>query len=176
MKNSTKHYLGAFILWFGLLFLDGILSHQFESFFYSNQTSLNMIPRTLLMGIVMTVLLLPEKGGWLVLSLIIGFIYDSFYTGILGVYTFLFPAIVYLLLYIRVSIPHNALFTGLIEILSLTILESGVWMINAFLGLTRIGFVDFIAGTLWATVLLNIGLLLILYLPLKHLLVKMART
>ncbi|PIO83691.1 rod shape-determining protein MreD [Loigolactobacillus backii] len=170
----TKTQIWVPLLLFGLMLFDGSLSTIFTSHFYSYPNV--MISRLVLLGLVLVSFFLPDMKHLLLWAFIIGLFYDSFYTGILGVYTFLFPLIVYLTRQIRVYFTPTAIAIGAIYLIELTILESFVYGMNRFMGLTTATLANFIPDVLGPTLLLNLVYFVILYFPLRQLLLKLGGT
>lgn len=177
IKLNTKHFkmirqhllIALFLLTLGIF--DGSFSYVFQKYFYTNTMSL--ICRIMLMGLVLTIFFIPNERYIVLIAAIVGLIYDSFFTGILGIHAFLLGLLAYVLRYFADDIPHTPLFIGLVYVLSLAFVETGVYYINAFIGMTRVDFTDFVATTLGPTIALNVVLFIILYFPLSRLLLKL---
>lgn len=154
-----------------LLFLDGSIDYLFQGHFlvYPNM----MQSRLVVMAIVMLVFFLQKWQHQVGTLMAIGFMFDLFYTGILGIYVFLLPLLWYFTTYIEGYFQATATAIGAIYLIDLTLLETMTYMLNSFMGLTKMTVATFIPDVLGMTLLVNILLFIILYFPLRGLLLKL---
>jgi len=101
------------------------------------------------------------------ISLLIGLIYDSYYLGILGIATLIYPLIALFIYSIRDIIHTNRITKLFTIIIIVTIFELGSTLMVMIFGLAKVDLVDYIAKSLAPTLLLNIILWLILQFPLE---------
>ena len=161
-KKIHLHILILIILlFFG--FLNGSFSYCFQKYFYTNNSSL--VCCLMLLVLDMIIFWVPTEKYIVLIIAIVGLLYDSFFIGILGIHSFLLGVLAYLLRYFRKNIPHTPLYIGLVYILSITFVESGIYFINEFIGITQISFLNYVAICLGPTIVLNVFLFIILYFP-----------
>lgn len=170
MRKSMLQFWVALGLVF-LLFLDGSLDYLFQGHFLVYPDM--MQSRLVVLAVVMLVFFLPKWQHQLVTLMVIGFLFDLFYTGILGIYIFLLPLIWLFTTYIEGFFQATLPAIGAIYLIDLTVLEIMTYMLNSFMGLTNMGVATFIPSVLGMTLLLNIMLFVILYFPLRGLLLKL---
>ncbi|MFC6171776.1 rod shape-determining protein MreD [Loigolactobacillus jiayinensis] len=172
MRLREKIWLNVLLVF--LMLLDGSLSYIFGGTLHRYPDT--MIIRLLVLGLVLVYFFAPDFPHLLWIALILGLFYDSFYTGILGVYTFLFPLILLLTRWIAQFFTPAPLVIGAIYLIDLTALESCVYGMNTFMGLTTMSLSDFIPDILGPTLALNLVLFIFLYLPLRQLILKLDST
>ena len=100
-------------------------------------------------------------------AVMVGFMYDSYYSGILGVYMAIFAVIIRLIGHIRGKISINPFTLGLALIFLLTITETGVYIIYTLIGIQHLTVQQFLVQRLASSLILNIVLYYVLYIPLK---------
>lgn len=156
--EQWKRALFPLLLLFSGLMFDGIVSMLFRP---QLQTGFGlMTPRlTLLILILLAFYLRPSH--IVTLSLVFGFIYDSYYTGFLGIYMVSFAFIGYLILQVRPMFHTNVLIYVLLSIVMLTIVEFFLFGVYTTLGVAGMSLADFIGQRLGATLLFN-GLVMLL--------------
>ena len=106
-KHFTGHWWIISILLL-LLLIDGSLASVLAQWIM--RPSFMGTPQLTLLGLVMVTLLVPEEKYTTWIAALIGLIFDSFYTGILGVNALLFALVIYIVRQIRPCIPHTAVF------------------------------------------------------------------
>ncbi|MFD0897907.1 rod shape-determining protein MreD [Loigolactobacillus binensis] len=153
-----------------LMLFDGSLSYAFQGLFH--QFPNTMIIRLTVLGFVLVYFFAPHFDHLVTVALILGLFYDSFYTGILGVYMFLFPLMIFLTRWIAQFFTPAPLVIGAIYLIDLTVLESFVYGMNTFMGQTTMALSDFIPNILGPTLALNLVLFIFLYFPLRQLISK----
>jgi len=132
--------------------LEGVITAYFNATLF---TSIGYVaPRITVIFLVMFAFYLSPNHVY-ILSLIIGFLYDSYYTGYLGIYMASFCLISYLVIRLRDMFKPNVLTHGLVSILMITLLEVMGYWIFRILGITDIGVSLFLAERLGATLLFN---------------------
>lgn len=89
------------------------------------------------------------------LSLLMGFIYDSYYTGYLGIYMTIFTLIVYVLLQFRGFFQPNLIIYALLSIIVITALEFFVFGVYRAINITTMNTQVFLVNRLGVTLLFN---------------------
>lgn len=106
------------------------------------------------------------------ISLILGLIYDSYFTGIIGIATLIYPLIALFIYHIR-SVVHTSRITRFFTlVIIITIFEVMKVTIVQVMGLGTIHFVPFISKTLAPTLALNIVFWLVLQIPLEKIFIE----
>ncbi|MFD1671122.1 rod shape-determining protein MreD [Agrilactobacillus yilanensis] len=159
------------IIWVVLFLLDGVISVTFQGWLFNYPWSVSI--QAFLIGIVMTTYRFPEQRWLLWTALVIGLFYDSFYSGIIGYYTFLMPAAVLFVRWVTNYLPNSALFQATVYILVLIGLEFSLYILNGFFGAST-DFALFITYNLGPTVAVNTVLFAALYYPYSKLLGKIS--
>ena len=158
------------LIFFGLL-VDGLISGAFSSHLYTENGNV-MVPRLIILILVLTSFYLP-RNKMILYAIIFGFLYDSYYVGILGIYLAIFPLIVYVTNKLKLVLNPNPITIGMMVFINLSILETMLYWIYKVLGFTTIDMNTFMAGRLGPTLLLNVVLFIFTFYPLKKLILKM---
>lgn len=163
-----KTILPLLILSFSLL-LDGALTGIF-------QTQLSgdfgyMIPRVIVLSFLMLSFYLPTS-QLIILSLVFGLLFDSYYSGILGIYAAAFTIMVYGVSKVRKIFYPNMAMIGLVGVIAMSMVEFFVFLTYRLINLVNMDFSHFAARRLGPTLLLNGCLYLVLYYPLKKMIVS----
>lgn len=129
-----------------------------------------LIPYLLLIGICVSVFY-DESNYTLWTALAFGLIYDIYVANLLGLYVVMFPIIVLLIKKYVVSItPINFISISYISVVSILAVETIVYFLVMMIIPTRslsfIGMMDFIQHRLVITLIFNLLLLVIVYVPL----------
>jgi len=164
MANWKKITVPVLLLFFTLL-VDGGLSFLFHA---QLNTALGlMVPRLIVITLVMLSFYLEPKQLF-VLSFAFGFIYDSYYSGILGIYIAAFVLIPYLVIQIRQIINPYLYVILLVNIVVLTIMEVFIFGVYRMIGLSDITLQLFLVERLGGTLLFNTAVFLFIGYPLKE--------
>jgi len=172
MRLREKIWISVFLTC--LLLLDGSFSYIFGSTLH--QFPDTMIIRLVVLGLILVYFFAPDFPHLIWVALVLGLFYDSFYTGVLGVYMFLFPMVIFLTRWIAQFFTPAPLVIGAIYLIDLTVLESFVYGMNTFMGQTTMSLNDFIPNILGPTLALNLVLFIFLYFPLRQLIVRLDST
>lgn len=161
--QSIKWY--APFAFFILMLLDGQLTRAFETF---SKENFFIHSHILLLALVLASFQLSRR-YMLVAATVIGALMDSYYLGIIGIYTLCLPLIVYVCYQVFSVLQPNAFTMLLAVILFVTFLETSLLLIQGVFSLANVDAVLFITRTLGPTLLYNLALYLILYIPFKKL-------
>lgn len=160
--KAWKLVLLPFLSLFAAFILEGIVAAYFNGILY---TSIGYIaPRLIFILLIMFAFYLSPNHMY-ILSIIIGFLYDSYFTGYLGIYMASFCLVSYIVMELRDLFQPSLLTYILVGILMITLLELIVYWIFRIIGVTDIGVSMFLANRLGATLLFN-GLLIFALSPL----------
>lgn len=158
------------LIFFGLLF-DGLISAVFSEYLYTGNGSV-MAPRLIILVFVLLSFYLP-RNKMILYGIIFGFLYDSYYVGVLGIYVAILPLIVYVTNSLKQFLNPNPITTGMILFINLSILETMLYWIYKILNFTTININTFMAVRLGPTLLLNLVFFIFAFYPLKKVIIKM---
>lgn len=164
MPNWKKIIIPIFLLFFTLL-IDGGITYLFRD--QLNSSIGLMIPRLVIVTLIMLAFYLDPKQLF-ILSFTFGFIYDSYYSGVLGVYIAAFVLITYLVIQIRQIINPHFYAILLVNIVILTVMEVFVFGVYRGIGLSDLTLQLFLVDRLRGTLLFNTVVFLIIGYPLKE--------
>jgi len=164
VANWKKTTIPIFLLFFTLL-IDGGLTYLFRE--QLNTSFGLMIPRLVIITLIMLSFYLEPKQLFILASAF-GFIYDSYYSGVLGIYIAAFILIPYLVIQIRQLINPYFYAIMLINIVILTLLELFVFGVYKVIGLSDMTLQLFLVSRLSGTLLVNTVAFAIIGYPLKE--------
>ncbi|OJF95734.1 rod shape-determining protein MreD [Alkalibacterium sp. 20] len=164
MSNWKKIIIPIFLLFFTLL-IDGGLTYLFHD--QLNSSIGLMVPRLVVVTLIMLAFYLDPKQLF-GLSLTFGFIYDSYYSGVLGVYIAAFVLITYLVIQIRQIINPYFYVILLVNVVILTIMELFVFGVYRGIGLSDLTLQLFLVNRLGGTLVFNTVAFLIIGYPLRE--------
>lgn len=163
MHASRRIYWVPIILIMFFLF-DGVMMKHFSHILI--EAGYSLVPRTVVIGLVLLTFLIDDtKMFWF--ALLVGFMYDSYYAGIIGVYMAIFAIIIRFIWAVKGNISINPFTLGLALIFLLTITEVGVYFVYRSQGLIQLTWQQFLVQRLSSSLVLNIVLYYIYYFPLK---------
>ena len=102
-----------------------------------------------------------HRNTTLIYALIFGAIFDIFYTGLMGVYAYLFPLITYLVCKLMFSLHRKLLIVSVFSLVGISFIEFIVLGIQTAIGQNILSMEDFMYNRLWATLVTNIIFLLL---------------
>lgn len=170
---SEKWKINVFapvLILFGLL-VDGLISVIFSEYLYTENGNV-MVPRLIILILVLISFYLP-RNKMILYAIIFGFLYDSYYVGVLGIYVAIFPLIVYVTDKLKQVLNPNPITIGMMFFINLSILETMLYWIYKILGFTVIDMNTFMAIRLGPTLLLNLVFFIVAFYPLKKVILKM---
>lgn len=162
--QNFKRILIPIVLLFITLLLDGVLTSLFTA---ELQTAIGiMVPRLFVLTVIILAFYLEPRHIY-ILTLVFGFIYDSYYSGILGIYMTVLILIAYFVIQLRPYLETHLWVILLMSIILLTVNEFFIYGVYRVLDLTHITVQVFLAERLGATLALNTLFIMILGYPLK---------
>lgn len=137
-----------------------------------------MIPHWLLLFLLVVTMYLDTEDSFLaiIFGVIFGLMTDIIYTGILGIYMFMIPFALYIAKLLFRMLQTNFIMCLLVTAISLVIVEFGIYFIYSFLGIASISPTPFMLERLLPTVLANLVFMMIIFLPVKKLVIWMNQT
>lgn len=164
MSNWKKITIPIFLLFFTLL-IDGGLTYLFRE--QLSTTFGLMIPRLIVVTLIMLSFYLEPKQLY-ILAFTFGFIYDSYYSGILGIYIAAFILLSYLVIQIRQIINPYFYAILLVNIILLTFMELFVFGVYRVIGLSDLTLQLFLVDRLSGTLIFNTLAYLVIGYPFRE--------
>lgn len=164
-RKLSHTYIIPLIIFLGLI-LDGIIMNVFSSQLIDGNYVL--VPRLMMVLLIILSLLFPKQPLFFY-ALVFGVIYDSYYVGLLGIYTAGLVSCIYLLKRVQQYVPLTPLFLLLVYFLSLSYIEIFSFTTYTILSLVEMSFFQFLITRLAPTLLLNTFFLVFTYFPLRKL-------
>lgn len=163
MHTSKRIYWLPILMIIAFL-LDGVIMNHFSVFLI--ESGYTLVPRIVVITLILLTFIIDHSSMfWF--AVMVGFMYDSYYSGILGVYMAIFAVIIRLIGHIRGKISINPFTLGLALIFLLTITETGVYIIYTLIGIQHLSVQQFLVQRLGSSLVLNLVLYYLLYIPLK---------
>ncbi|GAA0487084.1 rod shape-determining protein MreD [Alkalibacterium sp. s-m-22] len=169
MEQWKRVVIPIVLLFFSLL-TDGLIVALFTE--QLNVPFGFMSPRLFVLVVIMLAFYL-EPRHMIILTVVFGFIYDSYFSGLLGIYIAGLTLIAYFVMQLRKIFDTTYLIILLVSIIMITFLEFFVFGIYTVLDLTTMGVQNFMAGRLSASLLFNTVIAVFLILPLKYVIQSM---
>lgn len=130
-----------------------------------------LVPHFLLVTILFMTMYAGRKQG-IIYGAIFGLLFDVVYTGVIGIYLFMYPLIAYVVAKIMRILQLNILSVTIVSVLGVAILELGVYELNYFIKVTSMDFTSFTSLRLLPTLLLNFAFSILFAYPFKRLFEK----
>nr|WP_319219114.1 rod shape-determining protein MreD [uncultured Trichococcus sp.] len=162
-NRSLHHTYFIPLMLYLLLILDGFLINAFPGQFVSEEYIL--VPHLMLFGFVLFAYYFPKQPMQLY-AVLFGLLFDSYYSGILGVYAVAFAVIVYFVKKMQKYLTENVFVLALLFISAIVMVDSFVFGFYSLMGITQLDFSAFASERLGPTIVLNIVLFILIYYPL----------
>jgi len=167
MNIKSRKIVGQVLFILIAFYLDGLMKWAFLN--NMNRGVVVVLPQLMLMIIVMLTMRIDNRRQLIIYGVVFGLFYDSYYYGIIGLYTILMPLLMVGIDHFKYLLVKNNMGYELsIYFLSLTFLQSGIYLLERLLQQTSTSVFDFITYTLGPTLLWNIVVFFILYIPLAN--------
>lgn len=159
--------IGLFIAFF----LDGSISKVFSGWLFSYPYS--MVSHLVILWFVLAYFFQEDTNIPLIpFAAVTGFIFDLYYSGIIGLFMFLFPLIVGLTKALAKYFTPTFLTVIMIFFIDITCLELLNYFAYSIVGIVNSSFGDFLIYVLAPTLALNLVYLVILYLPIHSIFMR----
>ena len=160
-KFYLKITIFAFVFLYALVLIDGAVS------FISRSVPFIMANRVSWLGALggLTILVFEIKFNFFWIAIVIGIIADLFYSGIVGFYAVSFALAIIFLKWLVDNLPHNFFYILLSYFLTVTLFSTIYYLLNSYLGLTKVMLLQYISIYLPITLFTNLIYFVILYLP-----------
>ncbi|USS91259.1 rod shape-determining protein MreD [Fructilactobacillus carniphilus] len=163
MKKKKRHILFPLGIIIAFLF-EGSIMHFFSGVLAG---TFPMVPYLTLLWFVYAILFVKDLSElhlyWWAFG--VGIVYDLYYIGVLGIYTFLFPLVVYVTKLLKNYIEANFVSGTLIYLIDLVIVLVLGYAAGRIAHLVYFSGMHFMAFAFGPTILLNLMLFLLLYYP-----------
>lgn len=165
LKN-WKNVLLPFLLIFLFFIMDGVFSVYYHQLLKIGDYEIILRSSLIILSLFLGKL---TDTHILWLAFIFGFLHDSFYTGLYGVYFSAFPLAIYLALQVSKQVEETLMGQMLISLATLLIFEIFVYALYSFIGYANVEFLPFLRYRLFPTILFNMLVALIFYWPVDKL-------
>ncbi|MFC6260431.1 rod shape-determining protein MreD [Levilactobacillus fujinensis] len=170
MYRLSKLRFGFPIGLFLLLLLDGSISQSFSVQLFHYPSA--MVSHLVVLWLVCGAIFEADQGEAYPMPLavwaaIAGAVFDLYYTGIFGVYVFVFPVVIYVTRRLVLYIRPNFLSGLLIYFIDITIVEALGYLASRAIHLTTMSGSSFLVNTLGPTLAFNLAMFVILYFPIR---------
>ena len=162
-NRSLHHTYFIPVVLYVLLILDGFLIKAFPGQFVSEEYIL--VPHLAVCGFVLFSYYFPKQPMQLY-AVLFGLLFDSYYSGILGVYAVAFAVIVYFVKKMQRFLAENVFVLALLFIVAIVMVDSFVFGFYSLMDITQLDFSAFASERLGPTIVLNIVLFIVIYYPL----------
>ncbi|MGL4521928.1 MAG: rod shape-determining protein MreD [Bacilli bacterium] len=162
---QTKHVMLPLVLGIAFL-LEGTVASVASDWLYGGKEM--YVPRLLFILLLLSSLFLESRLTF-VYAGVFGFFYDLMYTEVIGIYTFGFPVIVYIVFMMMKNFQSNVFVVATVSFLGIIILEYYTYTIFTLIDYTQLKHDDFLSLRLIPTMILNAGLFVLIYFPMRNL-------
>jgi rod shape-determining protein MreD len=152
MKKAIKFY--APILFLLLILVDAHITNIVENIF---EQRLFAVSSLFFIAMIPAVKHLSMR-YILILALVMGYIFDTYYIGIIGINMLLFPIVAYFIKRQDELINHNVMTEFFAMIIYVTVYNVGSFLIQALFSLAHVDVVQFITKMLGPTLILNLAI------------------
>lgn len=167
MIKDTKITLIFVIGAFFSFFLDGTITQIFNLQFSDRFL---MVPYLTIIWFIMAVIFLADYDVKIMIwAFVFGYIYDSYYIGIIGIFLFLIPLIVLLTRYLSKLVYASFFSSILISFIDITVVMSISYFLDRLSKIASISGSPFLVFVLWPTLIFNIIIFVIIYFPIRAL-------
>lgn len=152
-----------------LIFVSLLLDGMVVSLFYQQlSVSFGFLSPKLLVLVIIVLAFHLEPRHMYILTFVFGFIYDSYYSGILGIYMAGLTLVAYFVIQLRKIFDSNYVIMVLMSVIMITFLEFFVFGIYRVVDLTAITTQEFMATRLSASLVFNTVSAVVLVYPVKY--------
>lgn len=113
-----------------------------------------LVPRFVIVYLIFISIFYSQKYA-IVSGIILGLLYDMFYIDIIGLYAFLYPLICFIATKLIRYVNRHVIVVSLLALLLIGLLEIISYGFASLIGLTTIGFVEFMSNRLIPTMIAN---------------------
>jgi len=155
-----------------LFYSDSIFMFWFPENAFNGQYIL--APRFFIVGLLLMSIFF-DRNTAIKYGFLFGFLFDIFYTGILGAYMFFLPLLVYITSKLVKALQNNLFIVAMIIMFDLFLLEFIMFQLNMLVQRTEMVIPEFLSIRLWPTLILNLLFYIIFAIPLKNAFEKLHR-
>ncbi|MFZ3588324.1 rod shape-determining protein MreD [Bacillus sp. DJP31] len=125
-----------------------------------------MVPRFVMVMIVIITMFTRVSTG-MTYGFVLGLLYDLMYTNLIGVYTFSFTLLAYIVASIMRVLHINTLTVTIVSLFTISILDFFVYGIQLLIKATSIPVEYFLTIRLLPTLILNLAFVILFFIPLR---------
>ncbi|WP_367295145.1 rod shape-determining protein MreD [Levilactobacillus yonginensis] len=169
MYRLSKLRFGFPVGLFFLLLIDGAISQVFSVHMFRAPTA--MVSHLVVLWLVCGAIFEADSSAfemplarW---AAVAGVIFDLYYTGIFGIYIFIFPLVIYLTRLMVAYIRPNFLSGLLIYFIDITVVEALGYVASRAIHLNDMAGSTFLVNTLGPTLAFNLAMFVLLYFPIR---------
>ncbi|MGM7636524.1 rod shape-determining protein MreD [Bacillus sp. Hm123] len=133
-----------------------------------------LVPRLFVIGLLLMSIYF-DRNIAIKYGFLFGFLFDIFYTGILGAYMFFLPFLVYITSKMVKVLQNHLFIVAFIIVFDIFLLELIMFQLNMFVSRTEMQMSQFFSIRVWPTLLLNLIVYLFAAVPLKNAFEKLRR-
>ncbi|MFD1206980.1 MULTISPECIES: rod shape-determining protein MreD [Sporosarcina] len=113
-----------------------------------------LVPRFVIVYLIFIAVYYSRRRA-IIYGIVLGLLYDMYHIDIIGVYTFLYPALCYLAVLIIRQIHRHILVVMMLSLCLIIVLEMLSYLFASLISLTTIGFEEFVVSRLMPTMIAN---------------------
>ncbi|OZI11306.1 rod shape-determining protein MreD [Bacillaceae bacterium SAS-127] len=133
-----------------------------------------LVPRLFVIGLLLMSIYF-DRNTAIKYGFFFGFLFDIFYTGVLGAYMFFLPFLVYITSKMVKVLQNHLFIVAFIVVFDIFLLELIMFQLNMFVSRAEMQMSQFFSIRLWPTLLLNLIFYLFAAVPLKNAFEKLRR-
>ncbi|AMB99745.1 hypothetical protein AWM75_07110 [Aerococcus urinaehominis] len=160
MTSWLRRIFLPFLLLLAMLIVDGVAANVLQVMLH--HVSYLVVPAFCLITFIILAIY-TESDNLYYMALIIGFLYDAYYAGILGINLFIFPVFIYLARYIFQRLPRNFFSVWLMTLLLYLSYQLLIFAIYRLLNFQADQFAHYLLTYLFPSVLFNALIIFILH-------------
>lgn len=160
------------LLMIGLFYSDSLFAMVFPETAFDGKYAI--IPRFFAVGLMLMAIYF-DRNTAIKYGFLFGFLFDIFYTGVLGAYMFFLPLMVYVVSKLVKVLQNHLIIVCFIVLFGLFLLELVMFQLNVLIERTEMNITQFVSIRVGPTLLLNLLFYLLLAFPLKSAFEKLRR-
>ncbi|HZG71038.1 MAG TPA: rod shape-determining protein MreD [Chondromyces sp.] len=160
------------LMMIGLFYSDSLFMEWFPEQAFDGKWV--FVPRFFIVGLVLMTIFY-DRATAIKYGLVFGFLFDLFYTGILGAYMFFLPFIVYVTSKLVKVFQNHLFIIAFVVLIDIVLFEVIMYQLNILVQRTDMLFTEFMNVRLWPTLVVNAVFYIFLSIPLRNVFIKMRR-
>lgn len=165
-RDRKARWLIPLLLFFGII-VDAALPAIFPGAFIGSS---QIIISHLTLFFIVTFSFYLRDTHILFYSFILGLVYESYIGTVLGVYATIYLLVAYFIIKIKKHFPKKAFINFMLFVVAVSLVDFFVYVFYFELGFTNVYLTTFLVSRLGPTLIFNVVLAFLLYLPMKQIL------